>query len=78
MVEQSDTVVKGIESAASTRDGAQQHRRDSACYDDEYSEHKPTTLTRLVYLASHLDALRSTLSVLLQTLYTAQSIMWSK
>ncbi|KAL5121797.1 hypothetical protein ACEQ8H_000012 [Pleosporales sp. CAS-2024a] len=34
--------------------------------------------TRLAYLISHLEALRATLSVLLQTLFTAQSIIWSK
>ncbi|KAL6708750.1 hypothetical protein ACN47E_002446 [Coniothyrium glycines] len=30
------------------------------------------------YLSAHLEALRSTLSLLLQTLFTAQSIMWSR
>ncbi|KAH8726304.1 hypothetical protein GQ44DRAFT_192456 [Phaeosphaeriaceae sp. PMI808] len=34
--------------------------------------------TRLAYLTAHLEAIRATLSVLLQTLYTAQSIIWSK
>lgn len=34
--------------------------------------------TRLRYLAAHLECLRLILAVLLQTLYTAQSIMWSK
>ncbi|KAF1953960.1 hypothetical protein CC80DRAFT_134106 [Byssothecium circinans] len=37
-----------------------------------------STAARLQYLLAHLDALRSTLAVMLQTLYTAQSIMWTR
>lgn len=37
-----------------------------------------TTGTRLGYLSAHLEALSATLSVQVQTLYAAQSIMWSK
>ncbi|KAF2792001.1 hypothetical protein K505DRAFT_247659 [Melanomma pulvis-pyrius CBS 109.77] len=33
---------------------------------------------RLVYLTAHLESLRSTLSVMLQTLHTAQSIIWAR
>jgi hypothetical protein len=35
-------------------------------------------VARLHYLLAHLDSLRSTLSVLLQTLNTAQSIIWAR
>lgn len=34
--------------------------------------------TRLLYLNAHIDALRATLAVLQQTLYTAQSIIWAR
>lgn len=33
---------------------------------------------RLEYLQAHLEALKSTLSVMLQTLYTAQIIIWAR
>lgn len=35
-------------------------------------------IARLRYLRAHLEALRATISVMLQTLYTAQSIIWTK
>lgn len=38
----------------------------------------PHLVARLHYLKAHLDSLRATLSVMLQTLYTAQSIMWAE
>lgn len=38
----------------------------------------PTSIESLKYLQSHLDALRATISVMLQTFYTAQSVIWSK
>lgn len=38
----------------------------------------PQSVARLHYLTAHLDSLRATLSVMLQTLYTAQSIMWAE
>lgn len=47
------------------------HRND----DDLLSE---PDLESLLYLQSHLDALRLTLGVLQQTLYTAQSIIWAR
>ncbi|KAF9730540.1 hypothetical protein PMIN02_001479 [Paraphaeosphaeria minitans] len=52
-----------------------------------YDEHRvgdqdptltPQMVARLHYLEAHLDSLRTTLSVMLQTLYTAQSIMWAR
>jgi len=45
----------------------------------EHSTHQPpTAIAELDYLSAHLEALCATLSVQLQTLFTAQSIMWSK
>ncbi|KAJ4301008.1 hypothetical protein N0V90_003097 [Kalmusia sp. IMI 367209] len=38
----------------------------------------PQLVARLHYLKAHIDSLRATLSVMLQTLYTAQSIMWAR
>lgn len=35
-------------------------------------------LARVDYLEAHLDSIRLTLSVMSQTMYTAQSIMWTK
>ena len=75
IIEQSGFIFIEIESITSIRDDTKdgsdfvrnrQPRRDSKI------------VTRLDYLTAHLEALRATLSVLLQTLYTAQSIMWSK
>lgn len=69
---QSHTVLQDVESTVSIRN------------DERFDGHSGqiknagTTLQRLNYLVAHLEALRVTLSVLLQTLFTAQSIMWSK
>ncbi|KAF2876317.1 hypothetical protein BDV95DRAFT_590454 [Massariosphaeria phaeospora] len=38
----------------------------------------PVLMARLDYLVAHLNSLKSTLSVLLQTLHTAQSIVWAR
>ncbi|PSN60358.1 hypothetical protein BS50DRAFT_640114 [Corynespora cassiicola Philippines] len=38
----------------------------------------PESRARLRYLSSHLNSLKSTLAVMLQTLYTAQGIMWAR
>ena len=38
----------------------------------------PVTMARLEYLTAHLDSLKSTLSVMLQTLYAAQSVIWAR
>ncbi|EOA80936.1 uncharacterized protein SETTUDRAFT_100000 [Exserohilum turcica Et28A] len=79
VIEQSQHVLTSFESATSI-EGTQHHgRRDSASsVGSTGSQPDPSTKTRLAYLMAHLEALSTTLSVLLQTLYTAQSIMWSK
>lgn len=37
-----------------------------------------TDIARVDYLKAHLDAIRLTLSVMLQSMYTTQIIMWTK
>jgi hypothetical protein len=37
-----------------------------------------TDTARVDYLKAHLDSIRLTLSVMSQTMYTAQSIMWTR
>lgn len=68
-----------LESAISTEDFRHHNRRDSARYAGDGRLLPETSMkTTLAYLVAHLEALSTTLSVLLQTLYTAQSVMWSK
>ncbi|KAF2832018.1 hypothetical protein CC86DRAFT_340187 [Ophiobolus disseminans] len=79
VIEQSRSISAELESLAALADEEQHHRNGDAHYDShERSRQDQPPTTRLVYLATHLEALRVTLSVLLQTLYTAQSIIWSK
>lgn len=67
---QSQTVLKKIENETELRRAERYEERDGA--------DGPLNATRLAYYAAHLECLRLTLAVLLQTLYTAQSVMWSK
>ncbi|EMD61929.1 hypothetical protein COCSADRAFT_183086 [Bipolaris sorokiniana ND90Pr] len=79
VIEQSQNVMGSLESAISTEESQHYSRRDSARYaGDSRPLPGPSMTTRLAYLIAHLEALSTTLSVLLQTLYTAQSVMWSK
>ncbi|KAF1974091.1 hypothetical protein BU23DRAFT_505908, partial [Bimuria novae-zelandiae CBS 107.79] len=76
---QSATVLNEINSIVSLQDAEQDRRQNT----QRNGGSKPTTLTpqlvaRLYYLKAHLDSLRATLSVMLQTLYTAQSIIWAE
>jgi hypothetical protein len=77
LIEQSHTISTEIESLALAAD--EQRREDNVC---DHSYRRPQwesrSATRLEYLTAHLGALKATLSVLLQTLFTAQSIIWSK
>ncbi|KAH7402063.1 hypothetical protein DE146DRAFT_454513 [Phaeosphaeria sp. MPI-PUGE-AT-0046c] len=68
LIEQSLVIESEIQSLVNFID--QEH--EAASFDHDSSP------TRLAYLSNHLEALRATLSVLLQTLNTAQSIVWSK
>ncbi|KAF1845960.1 uncharacterized protein K460DRAFT_386349 [Cucurbitaria berberidis CBS 394.84] len=79
VIEQSQNILAEIDSASSTRGDIDDNRRDSARFrQSDHRGHDATASARLDYLTAHLQALRSTLAVLLQTLYTAQSIMWSR
>ncbi|KAH7355850.1 hypothetical protein BKA66DRAFT_429360 [Pyrenochaeta sp. MPI-SDFR-AT-0127] len=77
IVDQSQAILADVEAIAFFRDDSQHTRNVNGRLDSKYSQEK-STVTKLAYLATHLGALRMTLSVLLQTLYTAQSIIWSR
>lgn len=76
---QSQAVLREIENTTEIR----RHEQDAET-DDVRSPNKDRSRSgtvdgvRLAYFAVHLECLRLTLAVLLQTLYTSQSIMWSK
>jgi hypothetical protein len=78
VIEQSRSISDEIDSLAAL--AADEQRNDGVVRDHIYTRpmRESHSATRLEYLTSHLGALRATLSVLLQTLYTAQSIIWSK
>lgn len=73
---QSQTVLKKIENETELLRNERYEERDLARKSQPQSW--SLNATRLAYYATHLECLRLTLAVLLQTLYTAQSIMWSK
>ncbi|KAJ4312713.1 hypothetical protein N0V94_007314 [Neodidymelliopsis sp. IMI 364377] len=72
---QSQTVLREIEN---TTEVHMHEEKDEAQSSRGSPRSESLNVTRLVYLAAHLEGLRLTLAVLLQTLYTAQSVMWSK
>jgi hypothetical protein len=78
VIEQSRSIFDEIESLAAV--ATDEQRNNDIVFDHTYTQplRESHPATRLEYLTSHLGALRATLSVLLQTLYTAQSIIWSK
>jgi hypothetical protein len=73
---QSQTVLKKIENETELRRAERYDKRDGA--PNFQLQNRSLNAKRLAYYATHLECLRLTLAVLLQTLYTAQSIMWSK
>lgn len=75
---QSQTVLLEIEDTTGLRRHEQTEKRDEAWSSKDWSRTGSVDVIRLTYFAAHLECLRLTLAVLLQTLYTAQSIMWSK
>ncbi|KAF2630819.1 hypothetical protein BU25DRAFT_408096 [Macroventuria anomochaeta] len=75
---QSQTVLKEIENATELRRNEQTEETDEARSSKGHPRSGSLNVTRLACFAAHLECLRLTLAVLLQTLYTAQSIMWSK
>jgi hypothetical protein len=82
LIEQSDSIAFEIESLAALETEDRGGGIDTSHYNYESSNSGSRMLshsaTRLAYLTTHLEALRATLSVLLQTLYTAQSLIWAK
>lgn len=75
---QSQTVLKEIETLTELQRHDRSDDADGARSSQDCSQNGSLSVTRLAYLAAHLECLRLTLAVLLQTLYAAQSIMWSK
>ncbi|KAJ4337344.1 hypothetical protein N0V95_008356 [Ascochyta clinopodiicola] len=75
---QSQIVLKEIENATELRRNEHSDEKNEALSSDHLSQSGSLNVTRLTYLAAHLECLRLILAVLLQTLYAAQSIMWSK
>lgn len=73
---QSQTVLKKIEEETDLDQNERYDEGDGAQSKDQ-SRNKPLDV-KLSYFATHLECLRLTLAVLLQTLYTAQSVMWAK
>ncbi|KAL7774752.1 hypothetical protein CFE70_005666 [Pyrenophora teres f. teres 0-1] len=79
VIEQAQNVLGSFELVTSPDDVQQYARRDSARFTGtSHSQLDSPTKAELEYLMAHLEALSMTLSVLLQTLYASQSIMWSK
>ncbi|KAH7069410.1 hypothetical protein FB567DRAFT_221740 [Paraphoma chrysanthemicola] len=79
IIEQSQSVSTEIESLASVAN----EEETSVSYGNHtltqrLSRQGSHSTTRVAYMTAHLDALRATLSVLLQTLNAAQGIIWSK
>ncbi|KAF9692379.1 hypothetical protein EKO04_009369 [Ascochyta lentis] len=75
---QSQNVLKQIENVTELRRNEHGDQRNGDSSSKNGSRSGSLSVTRLAYLAAHLECLRLTLAVLLQTLYAAQSIMWSK
>jgi hypothetical protein len=78
VTEQSQAILKEVELATSLQKEESSNRNDTYSPRNGRPQQDSTTVSRLLYLMAHLEALRLTLSVLLQTLYTAQSVMWAK
>ncbi|KAH3988082.1 hypothetical protein HBH92_057350 [Parastagonospora nodorum] len=78
LIDQSRTISSEIESFSAILVEDHCGEPDAKSHDHGLGHSDSPQATRLVYLVSHLEALRATLSVLLQTLFTAQSIIWSK
>lgn len=77
VIDQSQMVFSEIEACVFNTDN---HQHDGLRNGGQSrSEFRETLSTgRLNYLQAHLEALKATLSVMLQTLHTAQSVMWSQ
>ncbi|CAN9187355.1 unnamed protein product [Alternaria alternata] len=79
VIDQAQTLLTSFESTSSTEDEEHRDQKDiSRSTQNIRPQLDPSTKASLDYLTAHLEALSMTLSVLLQTLYAAQTIMWSK
>ncbi|KAG9196707.1 hypothetical protein G6011_01828 [Alternaria panax] len=79
VIHQAQTLLASFESTTSTgNDKYDDPRHILRSTQNSRSWLQPSTQASLDYLTAHLQALSMTLSVLLQTLYAAQTIMWSK
>ena len=79
MIEQAQNVLSSFKSLTSMNHVQNHERRDSARFvGTNQPQLDSPTKAKLEYLMAHLEALSMTLSVLLQTLYASQTIMWSK
>lgn len=85
-IETLDDIVEQCTAILSEIDSIISHHRDSKTARRVSQHHDPTrssqlgsaVVARLHYLVAHLDSLKATLSVLLQTLNTAQSMIWAR
>ncbi|KAJ4984053.1 hypothetical protein SVAN01_10484 [Stagonosporopsis vannaccii] len=75
---QSQTVLMEIENTTGLRRQEPSQERNGVRSSKDDPRNGTVDVIRLTYFAAHIECLRLTLAVLLQTLYTAQSIMWSK
>ncbi|KAF2683490.1 hypothetical protein K458DRAFT_47157 [Lentithecium fluviatile CBS 122367] len=79
IVDQCTAILREIEFISSHYRERVAERRDGQHYDSNGDFRLGSAVVaRLHYLVAHLDSLKATLSVMLQTLYTAQSIIWSR
>lgn len=79
ILEQCDVVLIELQSIAF--DEGAHHDRDKRNYHIEKDHGRQLNVTesaKFLYLQSHLEALKTTLLAMQQTLYTAQSITWAK
>lgn len=73
VIEQSRSVINQIETSSCFQNSDYDGSRNGT-HLTKYS----SSMATLEYLQAYLDALSATLSVLLQSLQTAQSLMWRK
>ncbi|KAF2185051.1 hypothetical protein K469DRAFT_577355 [Zopfia rhizophila CBS 207.26] len=78
VLEQCKAVFREIETIVPVRDAHCQGQNASYFSQSRSFRPSPESRARLEYLKMHLDSLKSTLSVMLQSFHTAQSIMWAR
>jgi hypothetical protein len=78
ILDQCNTVLAEVESIAFKDVLSDKHGEQEDEYQSRGRPLTPAELERLSYLEVHLKSLQTTISVLQQTLYTAQSIIWAR